>query len=110
MYLIASGIDEKAGKVKLATFLHVAGVEARQIYNTFKNLEEEAEDLEVIIKTFQDYVESPMNLTYLRHIFFTRNQDAHETIENYVTDLKNKATQCEFGDLRESLIRDNKVC
>ena len=110
LYLIASGIDEKAGKVKLATFLHVAGVEARQIYNTFKILEEEVEDLEVIIKTFQDYVESPMNLTYLRHIFFTRNQDAHETIENYVTDLKNKATQCEFGDLRESLIRDYKVC
>ena len=35
LYLIASVIDKKAGKVKLAFFLHVAGVEARNIYNTF---------------------------------------------------------------------------
>ena len=34
LYLIASGIDEKSGKVKVATFLHVVGVEARRIYTT----------------------------------------------------------------------------
>ena len=33
-----------------------------------------------------------------------------ETTDYYVTDLKNKAIQCEFGDLRESLIRDTIVC
>ena len=110
LYLIASGIDEKSGKVKVATFLHVAGVEARRIYNTFNTPEEEAEDIEVLIKNFQDYVEPRKNLTYLRHIFFTRNQETHETIDNYVTDLKNKAIQCEFVDLRESLIRDRIVC
>ena len=62
------------------------------------------------IKTYQDYVEPHNNLTYLRHIFITCNQETPETIDNYVTDLKNKATLYEFGDLRESLIRDNIVC
>ena len=42
--MTASGIDEKAGKVKVANFLHVAGVEARRIYNTFNIPEDEAED------------------------------------------------------------------
>ena len=111
MYLIASVIYETAGIVKIATFLHVAGVEARHIYNTFYILEDEAEDLEVhvLIKTYQDYVEPHNNLTYLRHIFITCNQETPKTIDNYVTDLKNKATLYEFGDLRESLIRDNIV-
>ena len=53
--MTASGIDEKAGKVKVANFLHVAGVEARRIYNTFNIPEDEAEDSEVLIKNFQDY-------------------------------------------------------
>ena len=110
LYLIASVIDEKTGIVKIVTFLHVAGVEARHIYNTFNILEDEAEDLEVLIKTYQDYVEPHNNLTYLRHIFITRNQETHETIDTYVTDLKNKATLCEFGNLRECLIRDYIVC
>lgn len=110
LYLVASGIDEKAGKVKVATFLHVAGVEARRIYNTFNIPEEDAEKLEVVFKNFQDYVEPRKNLTYVRHLFFTRNQESHETIDNYVTDLKNKAIQCEFGDLKDSLIKDRIVC
>ena len=55
-------------------------------------------------------MEPRKNLTYLRHIFFTRNQETHEIIDNYVTDLKTKAIQCEFGDLREFLIRDKIVC
>lgn len=38
------------------------------------------------------------------------NQETHETIDNYVTDLKNKALQCEFGELKESLVRDRIVC
>ena len=110
LYLVASGIDEKAGKVKVATFLHVAGIEARRIYYTFNIPEEDADKLEVLYKHFQDYVEPRKNLTYIRHLFFTRNQNSHETIDNYVTDLKNKAIQCEFGDLKDSLIKDRIVC
>lgn len=51
--MIASGIDEKAGRVKVATFLHVAGVEARRIYNTFNIPEEDIEKLDVLIQYFQ---------------------------------------------------------
>ena len=36
LYLTATGIDEKSEKIQVATFLHVAGVEARRIYNTLE--------------------------------------------------------------------------
>ena len=39
-----------------------------------------------------------------------RNQQAGENIDAYVTDLKNKASLCEFSTLKDSLIRDRIVC
>ena len=41
--------------------------------------------------------------------FFSRNQDSGESIDHYVTVLKNLANTCEFGALKESLIRDRIV-
>ena len=41
--------------------------------------------------------------------FFSRNQDSGESIEQYVTALKNLASTCEFRVLKESLIRDRIV-
>jgi hypothetical protein len=35
LYLTATGIEEKAEKVQVATFLHVAGPDAQRVYNTF---------------------------------------------------------------------------
>lgn len=43
-------------------------------------------------------------------MFFMRSQSSEETIDTYVTDLKHKAKDCEFGDLTDSLIRDIIVC
>lgn len=33
-----------------------------------------------------------------------------ETVDAYVTDLKHKVKDCEFGHLTDSLIRDRIVC
>ena len=45
-----------------------------------------------------------------RHMFNTRSQRDGETTDQYVTDLKTKAQTCEFGELKDSLIRDRIVC
>ncbi len=42
-------------------------------------------------------------------MFFTRVQGKSESINAYMTDLKNKAKDCEFGQLTDSLIRDRIV-
>ena len=36
LYLTATGIVEKAEKLQVSTFLHVAGIEARRVCHTFK--------------------------------------------------------------------------
>ena len=43
-------------------------------------------------------------------MFNTCSQRDGETTDQYVTDLKTKAQTCEFGELKDSLIRDRIVC
>ena len=45
-----------------------------------------------------------------QYMYFSREQSSGEAIEPFVIDLKKKSLTCEFGDLRESLIRDRIVC
>ena len=44
-----------------------------------------------------------------RHKFNTRTQESSELIDQFVTDLKNFANDCEFGDIKNDLIRDRIV-
>lgn len=110
IYATATGLEGKPGKVQVATFLHIAGVEARRVYNTFVIDDGDKDSIDVLQTKFKDYCEPRKNVTYTRHIFFTRNQSPYEPIDSYVTDLKNKAKPCEFGDLMDGLIRDRIVC
>lgn len=110
LFAIASGVAEKSEEVQCATFLHVAGEEAIKVSNTFVFANDERDKIAPLKQKFQDYCEPRKNLPYIRHMFFTRVQGPSETIDTYVTDLKNKAKDCEFGDLCDSLIRDRIVC
>lgn len=110
LFLVASGINEKSGTVERATFLHVAGDEAIKVYNTFDFDEDDVNDYNVLKELFHWHCEPRRNVTYLRHLFFTRVQGKSETVDAYVTDLKNKARDCEFELLTDSLIQDKIVC
>lgn len=95
--------------MKRATFLHVAGDEAIKVFNTM-NFDEDVDGFDGLKDMFRDYCELWKNITYLRHVFFTRVQGPNETIDANVTDLKNKAKDCEFAQLTDELIKDHVVC
>lgn len=50
------------------------------------------------------------NVTVIRYRFNTRVQGRSESIDQYVTDLKLIAKDCEFEHLEDGLIRDRIVC
>ena len=51
-----------------------------------------------------------LNETYERYMFNLRKQQSSESIDDYVTDLRNLAKSCKFCDcLGESLLRDRIV-
>ena len=45
-----------------------------------------------------------------RHKFNVRAQEATEPVQNFITALKILAETCEYGNLKDSLIRDRIVC
>lgn len=110
LFAVASGVAEKSETVQCATFLHIAGEEAIKVSNTFVFADGERNKIAVLKQKFKEYCEPRKNLTYIRHVFFSRAQGPSETIDAYVTDLKNKAKDCEFGNLCDSLIKDRIVC
>lgn len=111
IYEAASGTDQKDEKVRSMTFLHVVGSESLEIYNTF-SWDEDGDKfkLTAICEKFEDYCNPRKNVTFERHVFFTRNQREGEKYDTYITDLRNKSSTCEFGTLCEGLIRDRIVC
>ncbi|KAJ8885154.1 hypothetical protein PR048_011350 [Dryococelus australis] len=78
------------------------GNDAEDIYESFTCGEKEVQTLEVVLNIFVAYFLPRCNLTYERHIFF-------------LLALRRRAKQkkseiCEFGAMRDDLIKDSNVC
>ena len=111
IFSLASGLSEKDAGIQAAAFLHVAGPEALEIYNTFSwPTADDKNKVDKIMEKFDQYCNPRKNITWERHKFNTRNQQPGETIDQYVTDLKTKAQTCEFAELKDGLIRDRIIC
>ena len=111
IYEIASGLARKNGKVQEMTLLHVAGSEALEVYKTSQwDEDDDSTGVDKIMENFERYCNPRKNVTFERHSYFSRNQLEGESIDAYVTDLRNKATRCEFAELKDGSIRDRIVC
>lgn len=109
IYVAALGIEEEEKK-KCNLLLHCMGTEGIDLYNTLDIKSNEVNNYNVLVDKLNDYFIPKINVTYERHKFFSRNQKTGETIDNYATDLKALAFTCEFGKLKDSLIKDRIVC
>jgi hypothetical protein len=111
LYLKAAALDTKSDERLISILLTCLGEHCIDIYNSFVFENDECKNKYTeVIKKFENYFIPKKNITFFRHQFFTRNQLAGETIDQFVTDLKNKSKDCEFGMLREELIKDRLVC
>ncbi|KAM7285148.1 uncharacterized protein ISCGN_032110 [Ixodes scapularis] len=110
LYFQATETKEARSKQqKAAIFLHVAGQEAIDVYNTFNLAESEKDDYELIVNRFEDYCLPKSNETFERYVFRTRQQTEGESFELFFRDLQLKSKSCNFGVLVESMLRDQTV-
>ena len=58
---------------------------------------------------FEEHCEPKKNASYERYKFFSRAQESGESIDQYVTILRKLCETCEFGTLKNSLIKDRIV-
>lgn len=121
---IAAAHSDKPEKTKAYILLNLAGPEAIERERSFTYAPallaadgqdvitpaESREDPECLKRKFREVCNPETNVTMERHSFNTRNQKPGETIEAYVSTLRNKAKTCNFGALTDELIRDRLVC
>lgn len=107
IYATAVGLQTKPISQQRAIFLHTAGEVAQEIYFTFA-LEETATTptIEEILQAFHDYYFPRKQTAFIRNIFFSTDQKSGQLFDDFVTEIKSKSVDCEFGELRDSLIRD----
>ncbi|UYV77330.1 AREL1 [Cordylochernes scorpioides] len=82
--------------------LHIIGDSALEIYNTF-GFEENAQSpttIKDILDKYDQYFRTFKNTIYRRYIFFTCEQKLNKTFEDFVKDIKSKAENYEFENIK----------
>ena len=107
IYLVAKGKEKATDKVKVNLLLNCAGPDAIEEYSHFDfNEEKDKESYELVCGKFKELCKGAKNVIYERLLFNQRHQKEGERIDHFVSDLKRLSLNCDFGVLRDSLIRD----
>lgn len=110
LYATATGCDKQETKVQVAAFMHIIGEDARDIIKTLDVHVLKASLVESIIGKLDAYFLPTRNISVERHKFNTRKQGPGEDFNSFLKDLRKIASDCDFKNLKDSLIADRIVC
>ena len=109
-YEIASQLNQHPANVRLATLLTCFGESAYTVYNSIKfDTEADKQKIDIVLTKLKDYCVGQTNEIYERYIFNRRIQEPNENIDSLLTALTTLSKDCNYGELRDSLIRDRIV-
>lgn len=109
-YALVTGLAEKPGEVQAATLRSVMGSECRHVYRHNLNLTaEQQRDITTILEALEAYFKPARNVIYERYVFGCCKQEEGESIDNFVTRLREKAATCDYAGLKDEMIRDKIV-
>ncbi|XP_061195212.1 uncharacterized protein K02A2.6-like [Saccostrea echinata] len=108
--LYAKGKGVKEADQAKALLLHTAGMDVQDIFFTLPEGEGEDEYAKAV-NALDNYFKPQANVPYERSVFRSMAQLEHETIEQYITRLRQRAETCEFGnrDAIDERIRDQII-
>lgn len=113
IYFLASGIKDSteiSDERKVAIVRHCLGPEVQDIYDTLEIPSDDQKKWSKVLDHLGSHFKPKVNETINRHLFHTRKQREGESIDIFLTDLKKLSINCNFGNLKDSLIRDRVVC
>ena len=105
----AAGLDKQRGENQVNTLIYAMGDQADDILVSFELTPEQEKNYEEVKEKFENYFIVKRNIIFERAKFNSRKQQAGEPVDNFITDLHNLARYCNFGALKDELIRDRIV-
>ena len=106
IYALASGKKELDDAIQRATFLHCLGPPAQRVFQTLPG---DKSTLKKAIEVLQAHFTPKRNIVSERYKFRLRAQNPDESIENYITSLRELVKTCQFDALEEDMLRDQIV-
>ena len=101
-------LKSKSEEEKVSYLLLWIGQQGRDVYKTWTGISEEnAKKLETYYTRFKNHVQPKLNPIFARYCFNNEVQGS-DSIDAFVTRLKNKAEDCSFTE-KENMIRDRIV-
>ena len=107
-YFFGSGLNEKSRKEQVSIFLYMLGEQIEDVL-TVLNIDEETISYPDLKKKLDEYFSARKNIIVERAKFNKRIQKQGEPVETFIQDLHKLASECNFGTLKDELIRDRIV-
>ena len=108
-YRIASGLAKEDDERQVSTLLYCLGEEADDVLTSTNITGDSRKKFADVLEKFNEFFKVRKNVIFERARFNQRCQGETETAEQFITSLYNLATDYEFGELKEQLIRDRIV-
>ena len=108
-YEIAAKINKDDGAIRVAHFLNVVGKDGQELYETFTLLEEDSKNITKVLEAFEARCVPMANVIYERYMFNKCTQDVGESVDHFIIDVLKLVENCQYGDLKDDLIRDKLV-
>ena len=105
-YRVAAGLDKEGEERQVSTLLYCLGEEADDVLTSTNITAENRKKFADVLQKFDEFFKVRKNVIFERARFNQRSQEETETAEQFITSLYSLAADCEFGELKEQLIRD----
>ena len=105
IFMLAAGLDDESDGRKNALLLSCMGKQSLVIFKSF-DVEVSTIQHKDLIKKFQSHFSPKVNVTVERLTLFNRRQKINESLEDFLTALKNLSKHCQLDTLRESIVKD----
>ena len=105
----ASGLSQKSSENQVNTLVYTMGDAADDILSSFGLSEEDKKKFDTVVAMFEGHFVKKRNVIFERAKFNQRKQEEGESADEFITDLYCLSEYCNYGDLRDEMIRDRIV-
>ena len=108
-YRQASGLVDKVDERQVSTLLYCLGDDAEDVLNTTRITPEDKKKYSKVLDAFDEHFKVRKNIIFEWARFNKRCQLPNESVEQFITEVHRLGDSCEFGLMKEELIRDRLV-
>ena len=108
-FRMSAGLQEKSEEAQVNMLIYTMGAEADDIFQSFGLSEVNNKNYETVKSKFDSHFIKRRNIIYEQAKFNQCKQEEGENVDVLIIALYSLAKHCEYGNLREKMIRDRIV-